>query len=337
MSLFDLSKVSTEWKQHQARADFYFGKGLAQSTLRSYQSGIKRYREFCIKLNKLPFPESEDVLSAFVAMLAEEGLSYSSIRLYLSAIRYHHIKSDLGEPGISAMPRLAYIVKGVKREGVYTQSTKPQRERQPITPDTLKKMFTIWNGRSDLVDAKMLWAAACTAFFGFLRIGEFTSPTVSTFDSSVHLAVSDISVDHPRDPTALFIRLKQSKTDQLRKGVTVVLGKTDQAPLCPVSAMISYLVVRGMTPGPAFKWSDGHYLTRANFVTEVKRALELTGRDSSCFNGHSFRIGAASTAAARGMEDSLIKTLGRWESDAYQRYIKLSRRDLAQYSKTIAS
>ena len=37
------------------------------------------------------------------------------------------------------------------------------------------------------------------------------------------------------------------------------------------------------------------------------------------------------------MEDSLIKTLGRWESDAYQRYIKLSRRDLAQYSKTIAS
>ena len=110
-----------------------------------------------------PIPVSEDVLSAFVAMLAEEGLSYSSIRLYLSAIRYHHIKSDLGEPGISAMPRLAYIVKGVKREGVYTQSTKPQRERQPITPDTRKCYHLEWKvrscGRKDALGSRIysLW------------------------------------------------------------------------------------------------------------------------------------------------------------------------------------
>lgn len=37
---------------------------------------------------------------------------------------------------------------------------------------------------------------------------------------------------------------------------------------------------------------------------------EPTGVDISCYLGHSFRIGAASTASAVGMEDSLIKTWG---------------------------
>ena len=34
------------------------------------------------------------------------------------------------------------------------------------------------------------------------------------------------------------------------------------------------------------------------------------------------RIGAATTAAAVGLPPWLIKTLGRWSSDCYERYIK---------------
>ena len=35
---------SEEWKQCQADADKFFAKGLAKSTLESYQSGIRRYK-----------------------------------------------------------------------------------------------------------------------------------------------------------------------------------------------------------------------------------------------------------------------------------------------------
>ena len=81
-------------------------------------------------------------------------------------------------------------------------------------------------------------------------------------------------------------------------------------------------MVRGTAPGLLFISANGQFLTRAHFVEEVKKALQLAETDASDFNGHSFRIGAASTAAANSMEDKILG-ICRWESEAYQRYIKI--------------
>ena len=60
-------------------------------------------------------------------------------------------------------------------------------------------------------------------------------------------------------------------------------------------------------------------------VSAVRVALEQAGVDATQYTGHSFRIGAATTAAAVGLQDSVVKLLGRWESTAYQRYIQTPR------------
>ena len=53
----------------------------------------------------------------------------------------------------------------------------------------------------------------------------------------------------------------------------------------------------------------------------LKHALTCIGYDFSMYSGHSFQIGAATTAGSVHV-DHLIKILGRWSSDAYCRYIR---------------
>ena len=59
--------------------------------------------------------------------------------------------------------------------------------------------------------------------------------------------------------------------------------------------------------------------------------------DSQCYNTHSFRIGAATTARQVNIPDAIIKMLGRWKSDAYQSYIKTPPQELSKLSKYLVS
>ena len=40
------------------------------------------------------------------------------------------------------------------------------------------------------------------------------------------------------------------------------------------------------------------------------------------FRSHSFRIGAATWLASKGVLDEAIKHMGRWSSNAFKRYIR---------------
>jgi hypothetical protein len=66
-------------------------------------------------------------------------------------------------------------------------------------------------------------------------------------------------------------------------------------------------------------------------------SLAKAGLKPEKYAGHSFRIGAATTAAACGVQVVTIKTLGRWKSEAYQLYIRLPQSQLASVSRTLAS
>ena len=89
-------------------------------------------------------------------------------------------------------------------------------------------------------------------------------------------------------------------------------------------SMLSYLVQRDGDPGPPslfFHFADSRLLTHECFMSHLRYALAGSGIDSSLYAGHCFRTGAATIAALKGLQDSLIKTLGCWESSAYMLYI----------------
>ena len=90
---------------------------------------------------------------------------------------------------------------------------------------------------------------------------------------------------------------------------------------------------RGGAPGPLFINTDGSPLRRKQFVLRVQAALTQAGVKGEHFNGHSFRIGAATSASQAGVAESTIKVLGRWQSMAYQGYIRPATPALAGISK----
>ena len=159
-------------------------------------------------------------------------------------------------------------------------------------------------------------------------------PSDSAYDPAVHLSQGDVRVDNTANPQYLEIHLKASKTDPFRLGVTVYLGRS-HAELCPVSAVLAYMVLRGNAGGAFFKFLDGRLLMRERFVAAMRTALRSAGLDHSRYAGHSFRIGAATTAARQGLPDSLIKTLGRWESSAYMLYIRTPQETLCGVARLL--
>lgn len=80
-------------------------------------------------------------------------------------------------------------------------------------------------------------------------------------------------------------------------------------PVCLVSVVLSYFVIRKppRQKGPLFRCEDGSSLSHPLFVTRLRSTLETAGKEASHFSGHSFHI-----AAARGVPDSTIQTLGWW-------------------------
>ena len=182
----------------------------------------------------------------------------------------------------------------------------------------------------------MLWAASLLCFYGFLRSGEITIQSSKSYDASVHLNYADVRFDNPSNPSMMQVHIKASKTDPFRMGCHIYVGRTN-GNLCPINAMLSYLAVRGSSAGLLFHFKDTTPLVKSKFVSEFRDKLSQAGLNSSLYSGHSFRIGAASTAAANGVEDSLIQTLGRWKSSAYLLYVRIAPQNLAAISKRLNS
>lgn len=185
-----------------------------------------------------------------------------------------------------------------------------------------------------MLDHCMFWAACTLGYFGFLRAAEFTVPNLARFSPLIHLQVTDIAVDAPSSPECMRVKIKASKTDPFRKGADVHIG-LGHPPLCAVHAMMTYLSQRGSSPGPLFLLQDGRPLSRGILTDWLRQIMSASGVAGN-FSSHSFRIGAATVAARKGIPDHLIQALGRWSSNAYQLYIRTPSESLASLSQQLS-
>ena len=298
--------------------------------MKVYRAGWSRYQAFAEQFDIAPTPITSEKATLFIAHVGAQGLAVSTIEAYLAGLRHYRIRGDPSDMNPSLhTPFINLMLRGIKRVNA---AKKPTQVRLPITVTIMEKIKHSLASEPLCVENRMVWAACCTGFFGFLRCAEFLTPDDAIFDPADHLGITDISYMHAETQPYIMINVKASKTDQFRKGTSVSLGATG-AELCPVAAILDYLQARGGAPGPLFINTDGSPLRRKQFVLRVQAALTQAGVKGEHFNGHSFRIGAATSASQAGVAESTIKVLGRWQSMAYQGYIRPATPALAGISK----
>ena len=295
---------------------------ISKSTRVTYDSALRCFKTF-LALKGVASPGiylpyiDEDCLIYFVTYCQNSlNLKHHTIKLYLAGIRHYYIRFRAYDPFDRAI-RLPIILRGIKKS-----QCNVTKERLPITSSILKELCTLLEKGvfSTFVDV-MLQCAFKLAFFGFLRCGEFTCRSRSDDFSTV--LIQDITLDSSKQ--FFIFHLRSSKCDPFRQGVNLTIY--ENFVFRPVDTMHRYLKLRleaGALPqNPLFVEDEFNFLPlrRDTLISHLRQLLDRLGYNTCKFSGHSFRIGAATSAAACGVEDHVIQTLGRWSSDSYIRYI----------------
>jgi hypothetical protein len=221
-------------------------------------------------------PISEDILIYFVAHCFKNlKLLHTTIKLYLCGIRFHYVRSNCEHPFNSAhestILRLKMIMRTVKR----IQGEHNPKQRLPITFQVLEIICnSLRSGVFSTFTDCMLETVCTVAFCGFLRCGEFT--ILLHFDPTTNLCVADVAIFY----SYANLHLKASKSDPLRRGVTIQLHISNHT-ICPFSAIKRYLAVRRgkeapfYLSDPLFIKEDGYALDREFFITSLKHILDI--------------------------------------------------------------
>ena len=106
-------------KDLQAAVSFYYQRGLANSTQKLYHIGQKRYIHFCTQHKLTALPATEFTMLSFSAYLAKQNITYSTIKVYISAIRNLHVASGQHHHFTDQLtPRLEQVLRGIKKGAI---------------------------------------------------------------------------------------------------------------------------------------------------------------------------------------------------------------------------
>lgn len=178
-------------------------------------------------------------------------------------------------------PRLDYVLKEIKRtQAAAENQTRPTAHHPTITC----KLFKAWESATN-PDLPMLKAACCLAIFSFLRLTEFTAPSVTEIDPTAHLCLRDITIDSHSSPSLIRVKAKQTlfaRESIGRSHASIYLVKLITIPCSQRRGAWATVPPHKLLP-----------LTHSSLVHHLKAAQASVGLDPNLYNSHSFCIGAA--------------------------------------------
>ncbi|XP_062590269.1 uncharacterized protein LOC134251855, partial [Saccostrea cucullata] len=284
-------------------------KKLYRQALNCFSSFIQSYyKTDCIKEISL------GQVICFVSYLFSLGKAPSSISTYLAALAYYFKMTNA--PDLSNHFLIKKMLSGAKR------LVNSSDVRQPITLDILGKLLVaIPHVANSKYQEYLYMAMFLLAFYAFLRVGEIT---VRSGSNPNLLLRRNVSFRRDKKQVRMVVTMINFKHNLGKKPVQLEINPQPKCSFCPVQAMRNYLEMRGAEEGALFCYRSGRPISRTEFCDVLRSALKFSKLDSNTFKAHSFRIGAATQAHLQGFSDSQIRVMGRWHSESFKRYIRVS-------------
>lgn len=293
-----------------ARVNQLLCSSLAPGSRRHYAKELQKFMDFCkITLHKDNwFPATPSTLAGYIAHLFDKGYASASIHTATSAIAFFHKLT--GAHDLSRSFFIQRLLLGVKKQRPSCDT------RAPVTANFLRKLIAATGSSApDEYSAHLLRAMYSLAYYALLRISEMAS-SGRLARHVLHLSNISISAKRIR---VTFVSYKHSRGKPFCLSIPA-----RSSPVCPVLHVSRYLSLRGNAQGPLFVFpGSSQAVSTAFFNAQLRASVTAASLDKFHITSHSFRIGRACDLMEQGMNESNIKVMGRWNSDAYKSYVRV--------------
>jgi hypothetical protein len=289
----------------------------AKGTRDTYGAGLLVYHVFC-DLRGIPegerSPASPILIIAFISSCAG-SYAGGTLASYVFAIRAWHILHGLAWSMDDLQVKAALV-----GAAVLAPPTSKRPKRAPVTVEMMERIFRKLN-LSDPLDAAV---ASCfsTTFYSVSRTGEFTVPALNAFDPTLHVKPSDISNRTDRNNLEVTV-FHLPKTKCASEGEDAFWSRQEGI-TDPEAMLENHFRINNPPAGGhlfAYKHSKGFRpLTKKAFLDRINTVATSLGEDN--LKGHGIRIGGTLEFLLRGVPFDVVKSLGRWSSDAFILYLR---------------
>ena len=265
----------------------------SENTRKNYASQFEKFRSWCEQEGYSSLPAQPEVLAAYAAELADEGMSMSTVRLAVAAIVDAHRRVGLESPQTTGVTE---TLRGLSRQlGVN------QKQARPLDTDALAAI------RATALNPRISRGGSFESKETALRRGRLDIALASVM-SDAGLRISEAAALRWRDvfdaeDGAGLVYIERSKTDQAGEGTYVVVTP---------DTLIAMKLLRQDTE----TWSDDEPvfgLSMSQISRRVDSMAQATGLGEG-YSGHSGRVGLALRMTRRGAPLQAVQTHGRWKS-----------------------
>jgi hypothetical protein len=282
-----------------------------------------------------------DVIEAWAWWLVTQvGVSHETAKDYMHVVNAWH-ERYVGVALAGGMPlrRVSKMLDGLARvSGV----PPPRRLRIGVRPKHLRAAIDAHFDLSDPTDANVAVCLEVTEA-AVARAGEMVSNLPrGAFDPGRLPTRGDLRFEYEHGrPVAAILRIVNCKARGVEARRKVDVRLPMEGSFLRPGLMLWYLT-RVVDPAaddaPLFRIPlTNAILSVTQLRTKLRAALAAINLDASRYGAHSLRIGGATALAWAQADHGVIKTIGRWRSDAYETYVRTCRGEYMFYAQQLCS